>query len=103
MFQIMKLLNVYYKRLNSNFTKKPTIIELINILSIEENSLSNEYLEIVNECFITKRKIIGPSDYMSCLPYFIKKNKELKINSNCDKKRELKFDLKLKEYYQSNN
>ena len=38
----------YNKRLNSYFTTKPTIIKLINILKIEENELSNEYLEIVN-------------------------------------------------------
>ena len=46
----------YNKRLNSYFTTKPTIIKLINILTIEENAISNEYLEIVNEGYLTKRK-----------------------------------------------
>jgi len=57
----------------------------------------------VNEGIVTKRKRIGPRDYMSCLPYFIEKNEELKENKNSDKKRELKFGLKLQEDYQSNN
>ena len=42
------------KRLNSFFITKPTIQKLINILTIEENAISNKYLEIVNEGFITK-------------------------------------------------
>ena len=83
----------YNKSLNSYFTTKPTIIKLINILSIEENVISNEYSEIVNEGFITKRKRIGPSDYMSCLPYFIEKNDELKGNSNSDKKKRIEIWL----------
>ncbi len=41
----------------------------------------------MNEGFITKRKRIGPSDYISCLPYFIEKNGEFKGNSNSDKKK----------------
>ena len=56
----------------------------------------------MNKGFIAKRKRIGPSDYMSCL-LFIEKNEELKGNSNSDKKREMKFGLKVKEDYQSNN
>jgi hypothetical protein len=83
----------YNKSLNSYFTTKPTIIKLINILTIEENAISNEYSEIVNEGFITKRKRIGPSDYMSCLPYFIEKNEELKGNSNSDKKKRIEIWL----------
>ena len=46
----------YHKRLNSYYTTKPTIIKLINILIIEENAIANEYLEIVNEGYLTKRK-----------------------------------------------
>ena len=83
----------YNKKLNSYFTTKPTIIKLINILTIEGNAISNEYLEIVNKGFITKRKRIGPSDYMSCLPYFIEKNEELKGNSNSDKKKRIEIWL----------
>ena len=81
----------YHKRLNSYYTTKPTIIKLINILIIEENAIANEYLEIVNERFITERKRIGPSDYMSCLPYYIEKNEELKGNSYSDKKRKIEI------------
>ena len=40
---------------------------------------------------------------MPCLPYFIEKNEELKGNSNSDKKKKMKFGLKLQEDYQSNN
>ena len=47
----------------------------------------------MNEGFITKRKRIGPSDYMSCLPYFIEKNEELKGNSNSDKKKRIEIWL----------
>ena len=81
----------YNKRFNSHLITKPTIIKLINILTIEENAIANEYLEIVNERFITKREIIGPSDYMSCLPYYIEKNEELKGNSNSDKKKRIEI------------
>lgn len=72
----------YNKRLNSYFTP----IKLINILTTEDNSISNKYLEMVNECFLTKRKRKGPSDYMSCLPYFFEKNDELKGDINSEKK-----------------
>ena len=38
----------YNKTLNSYFISKPTIIKLINILSIEEDSLFKAYSTIVN-------------------------------------------------------
>ena len=78
----------YNKKLNSYFNSKPTIIKLINILTIEEESIFKEYSNIINEGLMSKRRRFGPSDYISCLPYFIEKEKDLKgSNASIRKKR----------------
>ena len=70
-----------YKSLNSYFNSKPIILKLINILTIEEEELFKDYSKIVCEGFISKKRRLGPSDYICCLPYFIDKEKELKCSN----------------------
>ena len=65
----------YNKKLNFYFNSKPTIIKLINILTIEEESIFKEYSNIINEGLMSKRRRFGPRDYISCLPYFIENEK----------------------------
>ena len=79
----------YNKTLNSYFATKPTIIKLINILSLEENLLREEYTGIINEGFISKRKRLGPNDYFCCLPYFIEKENELKGDTDSIRKKRI--------------
>ena len=56
----------YNRKLKSYFNSKPTIIKLINILTVEEETLFKEYSRIVLDGFISKRSKIGYSDYISC-------------------------------------
>ena len=65
----------YNKTLYSYFISKPTIIKLINILSIEEDSLFKAYSTIAKKGFISKKRKIGPSDYISCLLILLIKKK----------------------------
>ena len=67
----------YNKTIKVYFNSKPTIVKLIKILSIEEDILFKRYSIIAKVWFISKRRIIGPNDYISCLPYFIDIEKEL--------------------------
>ena len=46
----------YNKRLNSYFNSKPTILKLINILTIEEEALVKEYYGIISEGYFIKEK-----------------------------------------------